>query len=92
LKPDSLLECLVEGDRGGDMRVFELIEYVGCWHETDMPTAVRDVRYQEQSEKHLLTVSSSQFDPKPNIGTSPLHCHSRLRHEVLICSSHRRDP
>jgi hypothetical protein len=26
LKPDSLLECLVEGDRGGDMRVFELIE------------------------------------------------------------------
>jgi hypothetical protein len=31
VKPDSLLECLVEGDRGGDMRVFELIEYVGCW-------------------------------------------------------------
>jgi len=26
VKPDSLLECLVEGDRGGDMRVFELIE------------------------------------------------------------------
>jgi hypothetical protein len=22
-----LLECRVEGDRGGDMRVFELIEY-----------------------------------------------------------------
>ena len=53
----------MEGDRGGDMRVFELIEYVGCWHETDMPTALRDVRSQEQSGKHLLTVSSSQFDP-----------------------------
>jgi hypothetical protein len=26
VKPDSLLECRVEGDRGGDMRVFELIE------------------------------------------------------------------
>jgi hypothetical protein len=26
VKPDSLLECLVEADRGGDMRVFELIE------------------------------------------------------------------
>jgi hypothetical protein len=26
VKPDGLLECLVEGDRGGDMRVFELIE------------------------------------------------------------------
>jgi len=26
VKPDRLLECLVEGDRGGDMRVFELIE------------------------------------------------------------------
>jgi hypothetical protein len=26
LKPDGFLECLVEGDRGGDMRVFELIE------------------------------------------------------------------
>src|SRR5450755_3143715 len=33
------------------------------WHETDMPTALRDVRSQEQSGKHLLTVSSSQFDP-----------------------------
>jgi len=26
VKPNSLLESLVEGDRGGDMRVFELIE------------------------------------------------------------------
>jgi len=27
LKPDGLLECPVEGGRGGDIRVFELIEY-----------------------------------------------------------------
>jgi hypothetical protein len=26
IKPDSLLERLEEGDRGGDIRVFELIE------------------------------------------------------------------
>jgi len=26
LKPDGLLECPVEGGRGGDIRVFELIE------------------------------------------------------------------
>jgi hypothetical protein len=39
------------------------------WHETDMPTALRDVRSQGQSGKHLLTVSSSQFGPSRN---SPL--------------------
>jgi hypothetical protein len=38
------------------------------WHETDMPTALRDVRSQEQSGKHLLTVSSSQFDPQQTLG------------------------
>jgi hypothetical protein len=26
VKPVGFLECLVEGDRGGDMRVFELTE------------------------------------------------------------------
>src|SRR6267154_4040413 len=35
-----------------------------CWHETDMPTAVRDVRSQGQSGKHMLGLSSSQFDPQ----------------------------
>jgi hypothetical protein len=44
VKPDSLLECLVEGDRGGDMRVFELIEYVGCWHDTDLSDWADNVR------------------------------------------------
>jgi len=33
-----------------------------------MPTALRDVRSQEQSGKHLLTVSSSQFDPQQTLG------------------------
>jgi hypothetical protein len=44
LKPDGLLECLAEVDRGGDMRVFELIEYVGCWHETDSAIMLGEVR------------------------------------------------
>src|SRR5258706_15414557 len=36
---------------------------VGTWHKTDMPTALRKVRYQGQSGKHLLAVSISLFDP-----------------------------
>jgi hypothetical protein len=32
-------------------------------HETDMPTALRDVRSQGQSGKHLLALSFSGFDP-----------------------------
>src|SRR3979411_2580982 len=34
------------------------------WHRTDMPTALRDVRFQGQSGKHMLTLSFSGFDPK----------------------------
>ena len=34
------------------------------WHETDMPTALRDVRSQGQSGKHLLALSFSGFDPE----------------------------
>jgi hypothetical protein len=33
------------------------------WHETDMPTALRDVRSQGQSGKHMLAWSFSGFDP-----------------------------
>src|SRR6266404_6710529 len=33
------------------------------WHETDMPTALRDVRFQGQSGKHMLASSFSGFDP-----------------------------
>jgi hypothetical protein len=36
-----------------------------------MPTALRDVRSQEQSGKHLLTVSSSQFDPTQTLQLLP---------------------
>jgi adenylate cyclase len=36
---------------------------VGTWHETDMPTALRNVRYQGQSGKHVLALSLSGFDP-----------------------------
>jgi hypothetical protein len=37
---------------------------VAYWHETDMPTALRDVRSQGQSGKHSLALSFSGFDPK----------------------------
>ena len=36
---------------------------VGTRHETDMPTALRNVRYQGQSGKHVLALSFSGFDP-----------------------------
>ena len=32
-------------------------------HETEMPTALRDVRSQGQSGKHVLALSFSGFDP-----------------------------
>ncbi len=33
------------------------------WHETDMPTVFRDVRFRGQSGKHLLALSFSGLDP-----------------------------
>jgi len=33
------------------------------WHETDMPIALRYVRFQGQSGKHVLAWSFSGFDP-----------------------------
>jgi hypothetical protein len=33
------------------------------WHETDMPTTLRDVRFQGQSGKHVLVRRFSAFDP-----------------------------
>jgi hypothetical protein len=38
---------------------------VCSWHETDMPNALRNVRSQGQSGKHLLALSFSGFDPTP---------------------------
>jgi hypothetical protein len=37
---------------------------VALWHETDMPTAMRDVRSRGQSGKNILAVSLSDFDPQ----------------------------
>jgi hypothetical protein len=39
------------------------------WHQTGMPTALRNVRFRGQSRKLLLALSFSGFDPFP---TSPL--------------------
>ncbi len=36
---------------------------VHTWHEADMPTASRNVRFRGQSGKHVLTLSFSGFDP-----------------------------
>ncbi len=36
---------------------------VRFWHETDMLTALRNVRYQSNSGKHVLALSFSGFDP-----------------------------
>jgi hypothetical protein len=45
---------------GGRMKY---IDRSADWHEADMPTVFRDVRFQGQSGKHLLTLSFSGFDP-----------------------------
>jgi hypothetical protein len=42
--------------------------HVAYWHETDMPVVFRDVRFQGQNGKHLLGLSSSQFDPQRTSG------------------------
>jgi hypothetical protein len=39
------------------------------WHETDMPTAMRDVRSRGQSAKHIHAVSFSGLDPNAEIDT-----------------------
>ena len=38
-------------------------DYFRYWHETDMPTALSDVRSQGQSGKNLLALRFSGFDP-----------------------------
>jgi hypothetical protein len=47
-----------------------LLLQVCFWHETDMPTALRDVRSQGQSGKHLLALSFSGFDPPETLAGS----------------------
>src|SRR5260370_7066683 len=61
------------------------------WHETDMPTALRDVRSQGQSGKHLLALSFSGFDPTRTLGLPAFQpnwavCCSPLRRKVLESS------
>ena len=45
---------------GGRMKY---IDRSADWHEADMPTVFRNVRYQGQSGKHVLALSFSGFDP-----------------------------
>jgi hypothetical protein len=62
---------------------------VSSWHETDMLTAVRDVRSQGQSGKHILAVSFSGFDPEQKSATSKVSSVDRSlkvggRHRVAV--------
>jgi len=36
---------------------------ISSWHKCEVPTELCKVRYQGQSGRHLLELSSSQFDP-----------------------------
>ena len=45
---------------------------VHTWHKCEVLTVLRNVRFKEEPGRHLLTLSSSQFDPKR-------HLHEPLR-------------
>src|SRR5258707_9906735 len=55
---------------GGRMKY---IDRSADWHEADMPTVFRDVRFQGQSGKHLLTLSFSGLPLKPDIAEYGRH-------------------
>jgi hypothetical protein len=42
-------------------------EFFSVWHQTDMPIALRNVRSQGQSGKHMLSLSFSVFDPNESL-------------------------
>src|SRR6266404_7552455 len=56
--------CNCRSSSGGPL-YFSNVTY---WHETDMPTLLRDVRFQGQNGKHVLSLSFSGFDPSATSG------------------------
>ncbi len=48
---------------------------VHTWHETDMPTPLRNVRSRGQSGKHLLAASISGFDAVDGARSAASKCH-----------------
>ena len=48
-----------------------LLGNVRCWHQTDMLKRHRNVRFQEQSGKHVLALRFSAFDPKRTSVSQP---------------------
>ena len=52
-------------------RQFRSVRDFRCWHETDMPTVLRNVRSLGQSGSHLLALGFSGFDPGPDINALP---------------------
>jgi hypothetical protein len=57
------------------------IVHVSFWHKCELPTALRKVRFQGQAGRHLLALSSSQFDPNR---TSAESCASFHFHQELV--------
>src|SRR6266481_9373860 len=45
-----------------------------CWHICDVPTASSDVPFQGQPGRHVLMLSSSQFDPLTNFALLWFRC------------------
>src|SRR5260370_31430257 len=53
------------GRQGDRMRSAD----VRLWHFSDQTLTLGDVRFEEEPGRHLLTLSSSQFDPQADIVT-----------------------
>jgi len=62
---------------------FYVAQNVGEWHEADMTSLLRDVRFQGQSRKHLLALSFSSFDPTETLAGSPMF--SRTAISAIDC-------
>src|SRR5258708_12580078 len=60
-----------------------LLSGVRWWHKCEVPTASSNVRYQGQPGRHLLALSSSQFDPDVWSGRALQEVSSSWRSAVL---------
>src|SRR6267143_5252712 len=61
--PNQRYQFELKPPLGGFFFCATCIRDVCLWHETDMATAMRDVRSRGQSGKHLLAARISPFDP-----------------------------
>src|ERR1035437_9195278 len=60
----AILRCQVKNHiYESTQRLIQPRRVLCLWHQTDMPTALSNVRSQGQSGKHMLALSFSGFDP-----------------------------